>query len=191
MQNEDSLPQYFVWFFEKIFYSLDIIPHHLESKWLEFRELLINKPINIEKIKLYVNNMYNLSFFDYKIENELKNNKISLLQRTESKKSILTVPLGGIKEINEDYYFDEKKKIDDNNRIKIASSQIINYLNENNINSSSSKQKLIKKIFKNEENQNNISPLVNRYKPSIFSKDQNIFNTAIIKEKDNNVLYKV
>lgn len=57
--NED-LSEYFVYFGDKIFHNSMATPDNVMKIWKEFRLLLNQRPLDVEKIKTYTKEMYNI-----------------------------------------------------------------------------------------------------------------------------------
>lgn len=172
MQDSD-LAQNCIWVFEKFFYSYCTIPKEIESKWLEFRELLLEKPINNNKIRKYVNTLYDLSMISINSPELTSKKSLKVFLRKKSvfdKESIM----------NENKIFEnlieKDKKGNESKKIHIVTNQIENYLNENNVNSAFLKQKIAKRFIKNNNDQLDsfVSPVTNKYELSVFQNKQNL-----------------
>lgn len=60
MDSFETLSDYFVFFNDKIFAEIAEIPQQIREKWQQFRYLLKRRPLDLERINVFVKQMYDI-----------------------------------------------------------------------------------------------------------------------------------
>ena len=76
MENVCTLSEYFVYFCDKIFNSGDVFSENVLKNWKDLRCLLIQNPINIDNIKMFVKEMYDIKTIPIKDEVKIESKDI-------------------------------------------------------------------------------------------------------------------
>lgn len=87
MQNIDNLIEYFVFFTDKLLSTIPEIPSVTNQYWQNFRALLTQKNANVEKIKNYVKQMYDIYIDEELTENIIRESNDRLKLKKDSTKS--------------------------------------------------------------------------------------------------------